>query len=234
MRHTTLCLLFVAIALSLSTGCRRSVPLQNDGNLLTLTNLRARGNQLTSINEWRGRTIIPACTPVLVRAARGREIVFDAAGTRYRYVIHRTSRLPVQTHLERYFGTECPKLDQMSAADLQGVQTGLPVVGMSRMGVVAALGYPPDHTTPDINGPQWRFWGEPGAVIVHFQGDTVSFIEGMGANVGAPPAQQLPAGTATTTVGGQQPVTNTAPPPNNGGGGIEVVEHGEGHEVVEQ
>jgi hypothetical protein len=233
MRHTQLFLLLaLLLLLPLSTGCRRGAPLPNNGNLLTLTNLRVHGNQLSSINEWRGRTVLPACTPVLVRAARGRQIAFDANGTRYRYIIHRTSRLNVQTHLQHYFGTECPKLDQMTAADRQGVQTALPVVGMSRAGVIAALGYPPDHVTPDLNAPSWTFWGDPGRVVVHFAGETVARIDGLVGQPMVAPTQTLPAGTATATAGGQAPATNTAPANTNGG--IEVVEHGEGHEVVQQ
>jgi hypothetical protein len=234
MRHSILLFAFLSLLLLVPTGCGSSAPLPNGGNLLTLTNLRNRGNQLTSINEWRGRTIIPACTPVLVTMARGREIRFSAGGTQYRYVIHRTSRLPVETHLAHYFGTDCPKLDQMSAVDQMGVQTGIPTIGMSRAGVVIAAGYPPEHRTPSLDQPAWTFWGDPGRVVVHFQGDAVAFVEGLG-NVPPPQAQALPAGTATNTTGGQ--VTHTAQPANQteGGGGIDIVEHGEGgHEVVEQ
>ncbi len=239
MRRPYLLFAFAAFVLLCTGGCRRSVPLENGGNLLTLTNLRAHGTQLTSINEWRGSVMIPACTPVLVRRARGREIIFDAAGTRYRYVIHRASRLPVQTHLQHYFGTQCPKMDQMSAVDRQGVQTGLPAIGMSRAGVIAALGYPPDHETPDLNMPAWTFWGSSGRVVVHFNGDTVASIDGMPGQQVAPPAQTLPAGTATTTAGGQAPVQQTSEPTAQGsgsGGGIEIVEHGEedGPQVVQQ
>jgi hypothetical protein len=237
MSRTHILFAVAAFVLLSSTGCRRSVPLENGGNLLTLTNLRARGNQLTSINEWRGHVIIPACTPVLVRRARGREIIFDAAGTRYRYIIHRSSRLPVQTHLQHYFGTQCPKLDQMTPVDAQGVQTGMPAIGMSKAGVIAALGYPPDHETPDLNMPAWTFWGSSGRVVVHFQGDTVASIDGMPGVQQVPPAQTLPAGTATATAGSQTPVQQTQPAQDDGGGGgIEIVEHGEGDgpEVVQQ
>ncbi len=234
MRRSHLLLALAVFALLATSGCRRSVPLQNGGNLLTLTNLRAHGNQLTSINEWRGRVIIPACTPVRVRRARGRQIIFDAAGTRYRYIIHRSSRLPVQTHLQHYFGMQCPKLDQMSPIDRQGVQTGLPAIGMSRAGVIAALGYPPDHETPDLNMPVWTFWGNSGRVRVHFQGDTVAQIEGMAGVQQVPPAQQLPAGTATATAGSQTPTQQQ--PAQQTSGSVEIVEHGEGDgpEVVQQ
>ena len=233
MRHFTYGLAVFSL-LTILAGCGSSAPLPNGGNLLTLTNLRARGNQLTSINEWRGRTIIPACTPVQVTSVRGRQILFTMAGTRYRYVIHRTSRLPVQVHFERYFGVACPKLDQMSAVDQQGVRLGLPAVGMTRAGVVTALGYPPDHRTPALEGGAWTFWGNPGSVVVYFQGDTVAQIEGLPQIPGVAPSQVLPAGAATQTVGGQVTVTHTAQPVDTGGG-IEIVEHGEGgHVVVEQ
>jgi hypothetical protein len=144
----------------------------------TQTNLRFRGREATSVNEWRGRTILPVCTPAQVTRARGREIRFLVNGERHSYVIHRSSRVPVDAEVNRLFGMGCPDLAAMSPADQAGIQQGRPYIGMSKAGVVIALGYPPDSRTPSLDQSPWTYWGEHGNVQVHFQGDVVMSVQG--------------------------------------------------------
>lgn len=142
------------------------------------TNLRAHGRNATSINNWRHQTVLPVCTPVQIQAARGRRVTFVANGQRMRYTVHRSSRLPLETHLQRLFGPACPNTSAMSAEDQTGIQQAQPFVGMTRGGVVAALGYPPDSRTPVLEAPEWVYWGQRGNVTVVFNGDYVVGVRG--------------------------------------------------------
>lgn len=142
------------------------------------TNLRLHGRNATSINNWRSRTVLPICTQVQIQAARGRRVTFVANGQRMRYTVHRSSRLPLEVHLQRLFGTACPNTAAMSAADQTGVQQAQPFVGMSRAGVIAALGYPPDSRTPNLEAAEWTYWGQRGNVVVIFNGDYVAGVRG--------------------------------------------------------
>lgn len=135
------------------------------------TNLRATSRGIvSSVLGWRGTDVVPVCTPVRVTAVESREIAFEdiETGERFRYVLHRSTRLGVEAHLNRYFGTSCaPEVDH---ADVRGIEEGLVEVGMTRPGVLVALGYPPEHRTPSLEDPVWTYWGETGRVVVAFDG----------------------------------------------------------------
>ncbi|MFT5357958.1 MAG: hypothetical protein ACI9KE_005195 [Polyangiales bacterium] len=142
------------------------------------TNLRLRGRNATSINNWRSQTVLPVCTPVQILEARGKRVTFTANGQSLRYTVHRSSRLPLEIHLQRLFGTACPNTAAMSAEDQTGVQQAQPFVGMTRAGVISALGYPPDHRTPNLEDAEWTYWGQEGNVVVIFNGDFVAGVRG--------------------------------------------------------
>ncbi|MGD8280688.1 MAG: hypothetical protein PVF69_06005 [Gemmatimonadota bacterium] len=214
---------FALVCILLSTfscgGARVAVDTQQTYYLQY--NLRAHGREITSINEFRYQTVVPMCTPVKLIAARGRRIVFDALGQRYRYTIHRSSRIPLMTHLNRTFASPCPDISTMSAIDQQGIRTATPLVGMSKQGVVFALGYPPDHKTPTLDQSPWTYWGLRGEVQVHFNGDVVSQVTG---NPSEPAviaaAQTLPPPTQQVQ---QQQQQQTVPVTEEQGGSDEVM-----------
>jgi len=226
MRHSILSstsLVLLALALGACGGPGHAPTEQQ----FTQTNLRARGNQLTSINEWRGATVLPICTPVQVTVARGRQIHFSTGAENYRFVLYRRTEVPVEAQLARYFGPTCPKVDSLTPTDQMGIRQALPAVGMTRQGVIMALGYPPDHETPTLEDDEWTFWGSSGRVTVQFDGQYVKSIDGLG-DAGAVPAGatgmvqvQTPGSTGGTPV---TPVSNGG----QGGSTLEIVEHGEG------
>jgi hypothetical protein len=51
-------------------------------------------------------------------------------------------------------------------------------VGMTRAAVLIALGYPPKHKTPSLQGNQWRYWkSRTDTFLVIFEGDKVKAIK---------------------------------------------------------
>ncbi len=46
----------------------------------------------------------------------------------------------------------------LSDVDRQGIQAGKAMVGMSKQGVLVALGYPAKHQTPSIDQNRWVYW----------------------------------------------------------------------------
>ena len=171
------CLTF-CLTLVLS-GCRAQYVLENpDQQLYLQTNLRANAHgHITSVLSWRGTEVVAICIPVKVDLVRKREIRFhDDSGKQYRYILHRSTRLSVEDHLERYFAASCP-VDVMEPADAQGIHQGTARGGMSRTGVLYALGYPPEHRTPSLSDDEWVYWGTKGHVTVHFMNDRVVTVE---------------------------------------------------------
>ncbi len=48
--------------------------------------------------------------------------------------------------------------DDFSKLDLKGIKKGKALKGMTREGVMAALGYPAAHRTPSIDASRWIYW----------------------------------------------------------------------------
>ena len=50
--------------------------------------------------------------------------------------------------------------------------------GMSREGVILAVGYPPEHQTPSLEADQWSYWRNSHSRFqVYFVGGLVSGIQ---------------------------------------------------------
>lgn len=78
----------------------------------------------------------------------------------YDYVHHKAAAEPFEDHLRRFFGRQCPaqEVERLSELDAKGVRQGEAFVGMSKRGVVLALGPPPRHVTPDLDSSRWVYW----------------------------------------------------------------------------
>ncbi len=145
--------------------------------MYTLVNLRTdRRHVVVSVN-YTEHPLLPVCTPVTINVVRGREIRFTSAhdNVRFRFIRHRSSRLPIEQHAQRLFGPSCPDLASMSPEDQSGIQNGRVYQHMTRAGVIIAMGYPPEHRTQTLNESVWRYWRtRMGQMEVYFTGDQVS------------------------------------------------------------
>jgi len=172
--------MLVAMALG-ACGAHSEYAISQDGQVYTLVNLHApaRGGRLSSVN-YQGPVLVPVCTPVSFSRITDRAALFTAqtSGQAFQYVFHRRSlREPIEQHLARYFGTACPDLTQLSAEDQAGVRDGRVYQGMTRQGVLLAIGYPPQHATPSLDADSWRYWrARNGTFEVYFQNGVVAGI----------------------------------------------------------
>ncbi len=166
-RRALLLLLSASMAvpmLAFQGGCGGpAYVVEGQGPTFLMTNLHADARRrLSSINysSPRGGTLLPICTPVTLERIQGRVITFraDTTGLRYQYVLHRSTRVPVEEHVQRYFGTQCPNIQAMSPEDQAGIQNGQVYQGMTKQGVIMAIGYPPEHATPTLQGDVWKYW----------------------------------------------------------------------------
>lgn len=64
------------------------------------------------------------------------------------------------TVLDFYFGSRCDKekIKGMSGVDQKGIRKGIPYVGMTREGIVYAMGRPPIHVNPKLNSNTFMYW----------------------------------------------------------------------------
>lgn len=148
-------------------------PLAAAGNeRFTLVNLHPDGSKLSTVNYQRGG-LIPLCTKVRIDDQSRKAMRFTTLedGREYVYVRH-GSNSDFEGHLAKVFGTTCARDREsgLAAIDRQGIREGKALVGMTKDGVVLAIGYPPEHKTPSLDGDAWRYWTTRfGQMVVTFE-----------------------------------------------------------------
>jgi hypothetical protein len=132
-------------------------------DVVTLTNLHPDEprSRLFSIN-YQQAGLIPVCSAVTLVERNRKRLVFrvGSTGRQYEYYYHEAIREPFGDHLTRYFGTSCPRaaIDALPELDRRGIRLGQALIGMTKPGVVFALGYPPPHVTPSLEADRWTYW----------------------------------------------------------------------------
>ena len=149
----------------------------------TLVNLHPdeTRKRLYSVN-YQQAGLLPRCTRVKIESVSSNEMKFLAVdgGREYAYIFHNSMRDSVPKHLDKYFGTSCDKskVQKMSKIDQEGIKTGQATEGMTKQGVILAIGYPPEHVTPTTEGNAWRYWKNRfGTMVVHFADGKVVRIQ---------------------------------------------------------
>jgi len=178
----------VLVALSLVLADRAPVaaagvdyPLVGAPGVYTLVNLHPDEprRRLYSVN-YQQAGLIPLCSKVKIESVDKRKMTFRLLdGDReYEYLFHNSLREPIATHLDRVFGTKCDaRLEGLSEVDRKGIQAGNVLPGMTKRGVILAIGYPPEHATPTLDADVWTYWKNRfGKMRVHFSDGKVAEI----------------------------------------------------------
>ena len=157
-------------------------PLIGQSPVYTLVNLHPDEprQRLYSVN-YQQPGLIPLCTKVKLESLDKRKLTFRVLDKdrEYEYIFHNSLRESIPKHLDRYFGKKCePKLESLSEVDRKGVQSGSVLPGMTKRGVILAIGYPPEHATPSLDSDTWTYWKNRfGKMQVHFTGNKVTEIK---------------------------------------------------------
>ena len=148
-------------------------PLVGASGVYTLVNLHPdeQRHRLYSVN-YQQPGLIPLCSKVKIESVDKSKMKFRLLdGDReYEYIFHNSLRDPIPKHLDRFFGTKCePRLETLSEVDRKGIRAGTALTGMTKRGVILAIGYPPEHATPSLDGDVWTYWKNRfGKMHVHF------------------------------------------------------------------
>lgn len=152
--------------------------------VFTLTNLHpdSARSRLFAVN-YQQDGLIPVCSEVALLDLDRKRLVFSVGttGKQYEYYHHeKAAAEPFPDHLARYFGTSCPRdeIAKLPAIDRQGIEQGKALAGMSKRGVVLAMGYPPPHVTPSLDADRWVYWtNRVNRIAVLFQDGRVSGVQ---------------------------------------------------------
>jgi hypothetical protein len=181
-RATLVALGVLVLAAAGCGGAKVPYHLTGASPVYTLVNLHPDENRnLVYSIHYQREGLIPVCSPVRIHSVTPKKMDFTVlpTGRRYSYVFHNAMHMTPEKHLDLVFARECPKaaLDAMSEVDKNGIRAGRVQRGMTRNGVLVALGYPPDHANPTLDAESWRYWiNRWKTLVVVFDGDVVSDI----------------------------------------------------------
>lgn len=82
-----------------------------------------------------------------------------------------------EEYLNRLLADTPVDLGKFGKLDRQGIKEGKALPGMSKDGVLTALGIPPTHKTPTLDGDSWTYWKD------RFRTQVVEFANGKVTNV---------------------------------------------------
>lgn len=139
-------------------------------------------NKVSSVNYQLQGELIPWGTEVRITRVEGRRLVFEdvAKNRRYSYEFHWKTKMtvPLADHLDRIFLKSSEELKQqvegLSEIDKDGIYEGRVKLGMSREGVLVAIGYPPEFANPEelMSDRDWLYWvNRHSKVVISFGRD---------------------------------------------------------------
>ena len=108
--------------------------------------------------------LIPVCSEVTIVKASKKSAVFEYNGQEFEIGYEGFTKgagIGFQQAVESiYFGKACDKakMQKLGKVDQEGIKSGQPKVGMTRDGVLFAMGRPPFHANPDLTSTSWRYW----------------------------------------------------------------------------
>lgn len=107
--------------------------------------------------------LIPVCADVVVTEVGKKKMGFTWQGQEFEIVYEgftEKAGVSFQQAVQNYFGPACDqaKLKSLGKVDQEGIRTGHPQAGMTREGVLFAMGRPPVHANADLNAAEWNYW----------------------------------------------------------------------------
>lgn len=111
-------------------------------------------------NPGGGHVIFPAGTLMTVDDVDSDLITFLLQNDRkISFEFHKSRMgMSAEKYLELITSPEPVSLDGFSELDRGGIKEGKALVGMTKNGVLTALGYPAAHRTPSLESGSWVYW----------------------------------------------------------------------------
>jgi len=123
-----------------------------------------RASYANYTNPGDGHVIIPINTPVAVDRTKGLSGQYiKILDTKSNILISmefkpKRMKMTAAEYIDLITSPTPVSLDGLSAIDRKGISDGKAYVGMSKAGVMHALGYPAAHKTPSTDADVWEYW----------------------------------------------------------------------------
>lgn len=126
-------------------------------------------------NPGAGHVIISAGSEITIskKGRKGFTFTFENGNKKGLFEFHQPRMgMSLDEYLDWISSVEPTSLAGLSELDRKGVAKGKAMVGMTRDGVMAALGYPATHRTPSLDAQTWIYWTNRfGTIAVNFGAD---------------------------------------------------------------
>lgn len=159
-----LSLVALTMCASLPLAAKDSGKIKAGDKLQALSNLHPDMNKhlLYTLN-YQLPGLIPVCTEITVTKISRKAMAFTWQGMEYQLAYDgftKDAGVTFEDAALTYFGPACDKakMQKLGKADQEGIRSGKPIVGMTREGVLFAMGRPPVHANPDLKAAQYRYW----------------------------------------------------------------------------
>ncbi len=126
-----------------------------------------RNDKISSVNYQIPGGMISWGTKVKILDISKKKVVFEDVeiGRKYKYEIHKRTRkvTSLDEHLGHIFTKDIKalkrKVGSLSKIDRRGIEDGKVYNGMTKEGVLIAIGYPPEFANPKpMQAKRWTYW----------------------------------------------------------------------------
>lgn len=111
--------------------------------------------------NYRKGILIPINTPVTLQAMGSDEAelrLVDSGRPLTIENVQKYTKDEMAIAFSKIAGTTKVDLNQFTPAERESILAGQVKKGMSKKAVLAAIGYPPQHETPSLEGDKWTYW----------------------------------------------------------------------------
>ena len=112
-------------------------------------------------NPGAGHQILAVNTPVKVKKWKRKGFIIVVAETDKEIVFEYHAgrmQMSIEDYLDHITSASKVDLGKLSDKDKKGIKEGKAITGMTKDGVMMALGYPATHRTPSLENNKWVYW----------------------------------------------------------------------------
>jgi hypothetical protein len=163
--HAALLVISVLACAAAPAAAKDAAPgIRKGDKLQLLANLHPDvSRQLLYTLNYQLPSMIPVCSEATFTAVGSRRASFVVAGQPYDIQYDNFTKgagVSFQKVLMTYFGPACDKskMEKLDSVDQDGIRSGRPHTGMTRDGILFAMGRPPYHANPNLDVGVWVYW----------------------------------------------------------------------------
>ncbi|MBN1905695.1 MAG: outer membrane protein assembly factor BamE [Deltaproteobacteria bacterium] len=112
-------------------------------------------------NPGAGHKIVTVNTPVQIKSWKRKGFIIVNTETNeeiYFEYSEERMQMTAEEYLNKITSPAKVDLSKLSEKDLKGIKEGVASAGMTKDGVMMALGYPATHRTPSLESNTWVYW----------------------------------------------------------------------------